>query len=217
MERVKLTACFFIVMAIFSTVGILTLFSSKEKKQEVETSHLIAAHIYDTIAKEVYEPITISKTMAADQLLQNLLLEETSYTQDKVEAIFSEYLSQLRDKMGYLSAYVISEQTHRYYTPKGIGKVVNPQTSPYDIWYTLFLESGKKYDLDTDRDQENGYQWTVFVNVRIEDNEGHLLGVCGVGLFMSELQKLVDTFESMYRVKINLIDHNADSCKANII
>ena len=206
MERVKFIACFFIIIAVFSTVGILTFFFNREKRQEVETSRLIAAHIYDSIAKEVYEPITISKTMAADQLLQNLLQEETSYSQDKIEAVFSEYLSQLRDKMGYLAAYVISEKTHRYYTPNGIGKVVNPQTSPYDIWYTLFLESGKKYDLDTDRDEENGYRWTVFVNVRVEDNEGHLLGVCGVGLFMDELQKLVDTFESMYRVKINLID-----------
>ena len=206
MGRVKLVAGFFIIISFFSAVGILMLFSSKDKRQEATTSLLIASHIYDSLAKEIYEPITISKTMAADSLLQTLLKNEESYPQDKAEAIFSDYLASLRDKMGYLSTFVISEKTHRYYTPHGIGKVVNPKTSPYDIWYTLFLDSGKQYDLDTDRDEENGYQWTVFVNFRIEDQEGKLLGVCGVGLFMNKLQELIDTYESEYQVKINLID-----------
>ena len=53
----------------------------------------------------------------------------------------------------------------------------------------------------------NENQWTVFVNARVEDEDGGLLGVCGVGVQMTNLQGLFLECEREYGVKINLVDN----------
>ena len=59
---------------------------------------------------------------------------------------------------------------------------------------------------DVDRDEVSQDQWTVFVDVRIEDASGRLLGVCGVGARMTGNQDLFVSLEQEYGVRINLID-----------
>ena len=58
--------------------------------------------------------------------------------------------------------------------------------------------------MDTDEVHENA--WTVFVNCRIEDENGELLGVCGVSVVMTELQDTLCDYEKEYGVKINLVN-----------
>ncbi len=144
--------------------------------------------------------------MSSNTYLQNALKRETTTDEKDIERELSTFLTACRDQFGYLAAFVVSEKTHRYYTPTGIGKVVNPQDDPYDIWYQLFLDSGKQIDLDVDRDQLQDYRWTIFSNMRLEDEQGNLLGVCGVGVFMDSLQEVIKSCEILYGLKINLID-----------
>ena len=145
---------------------------------------------------------------------------EDTLGEKETEEKISQYLTAIKERFGYIAAFVISEHSRRYYTPKGISKVLDPMADPHDIWYKIFIDSGKLYDLDTDRDQVNNYRWTVFVNVRIKDEDGNLLGVCGVGVFMDELQELVAAAEKEFDVKINLIDPDGmvqvDSSSSNI-
>ncbi len=178
----------------------------KSEKDEMVKNKLVAAHIYDMMKSAVERPIIVSESMCADEFLQSALANELSVPEKKIEAEMASYLTSIKNEFGYIAAFVVSEETHRYYTPRGINKIVNPKSEPYDIWYQLFLESGKDIDLDTDRDQANGYRWTVFVNTRITDARGKLLGVCGVGVFMDVLQEIVLDAEEKYDVKINLID-----------
>lgn len=174
--------------------------------QDSQKNILVASHIYDCIDAAVEKPKIIARTMSSDSFLKNTLRNEGNCDEKAMEEIMSSYLSSISQKFGYIAAFVISENTRRYYTPKGISKTVNPQNDPYDIWYQLFLDSKKDLDLDTDRDQENDYRWTVFINARITDSDGSLMGVCGVGLFMDDLQELILQSEREYGVKINLIE-----------
>ena len=189
-------------------------------RHEASKDKLIANHIYDSISRTIATPITITQTMAADSYLLNALLNEGSMSKEEMEKQLSQYLSAINDRFGYLATFVVSEKTRRYYTPNGISKIVNPKKEPYDIWYKLFLNSGKDFALDTDRDQVNEYRWTVFVNARLNDPQGNLVGVCGVGLFMDDLQELIAELEKEYGVKINLIDRDGlvqvDTDSANI-
>lgn len=192
----------------------------RSSQAEADENTLIASHIYDSLKSAVEKPIIISKAMSADAFLHKALKNEQATGEKEIETDMSAYLSAIKEKFGYIATFVVSEKTHRYYTPKGIAKIVNPKEEPYDIWYQLFLDSGKETDLDTDRDQVNDYRWTVFVNVRITDDDGSLMGVCGVGLFMDDLQDLVTLSEREYGVKINLIERDGlvqvDTDSANI-
>ncbi|MBQ9207615.1 MAG: PDC sensor domain-containing protein [Treponema sp.] len=139
--------------------------------------------------------------MAVDAFLHKALKNELNTSEKEIEAEISAYLSAIKEKFGYIATFVVSEKTRRYYTPGGIAKIVNPEKEPYDIWYQLFLNSGKNLDLDTDRDQVNDYRWTVFVNVRITDNDGSLMGVCGVGAFYGRLAGFAHAFGTGIRSK----------------
>ena len=118
----------------------------------------------------------------------------------------SSFLSAIKNQFGYVSTFVVSEKTHRYYTANGIAKIVNPQEDPYDNWYQLFVDTDLDLQLDTDRDQLFDYQWCIFINARIKNTQGKTMGVCGIGLFMEDWQKLLLPVEKQYKVKVNLID-----------
>ena len=204
MKRKILSAVTILLLALLLSHYACLLTDSR--KQEASKNKLIAAHIYDSINSTVAKPIAISQDMACNTLLKKALKEETLEDASQTEQLMKDYLSSIQKKFGYTVAFVISEKTHRYYSPSGIEKIVNPQEQPYDIWYQQFLDSGKQMNLDTDRDQVNNFRWTVFIDTRITDENGRTLGVVGLGLFMDELQQIVQAAEDTYGVKINLID-----------
>lgn len=74
------------------------------------------------------------------------------------------------------------------------------------MWYYDFVDSGKACDLDVDRDEVSGDELTVFVNCRITDAAGKLMGVAGVGVKMSSLQALLDEHERAYDMETFLMD-----------
>ncbi|MBQ7159394.1 MAG: GGDEF domain-containing protein [Treponema sp.] len=188
------------------SLAFMILIPAHSKEDLKNQRLLVAEHIYDSIHTEFLRPLTISNVMAKDFFLCEVLKKETSLSEKEMEKTISDYLTTITNRTGYIAAYVISDKTRRYYSPKGIEKVMDPRKDPYDIWYDLFLDKGADWDLDTDRDQANGYRWTVFVNVRIVDADGTYLGVAGVGLFIDALQTLIEQFELKYDVKINLVE-----------
>ena len=74
-----------------------------------------------------------------------------------MEEMFSSFLTSVKNQFGYASTYVISDKTKRFYTPTGVAKIVNPQMDPYDNWYPIFMKTGLKIQVDTNRDQFNDY------------------------------------------------------------
>ncbi|MBR1628163.1 MAG: response regulator [Lachnospiraceae bacterium] len=190
-----------IIVSIYSLAKL-----ARENTKEIDT--MLTYRIYDSIANSLNEPIVVGRTMACDDFLADFLENEDVIEENEAVAIMQKYLSSLKDGLEYDSAFLVSAKSRRYYTYEGLNKIVDPKNDPHDIWYSLFLEKNKPYDLDVDSDEMNRGQWTVFVNARIEDNDGELLGVCGVGVQMTNLQELFLTSEQEYGVKINLVDRN---------
>lgn len=170
-----------------------------------EMSKVLTSKIYDSINNKLSEPIIVAQTMASDYYLIGPL-RESDFPKEGMEEILVSYLNTLSDNMGYHSAFIVSERSRAYYTQKGFNKFVSPETDDHDIWYSLFVDSGKKYDFDVDTDEVHDNAWTVFVNCRIEDTDGSLLGVCGVSVEMTDLQDMLCAYEKEYGIKINLVN-----------
>ena len=190
-----------IVVSIYSLAKL-----ARENTKELDT--MLTYRIYDFISSSLNEPITVSATMACDDFLADFLKREDELSEEEAVSIMQRYLKGLKDALNYDSAFLVSENSRRYYTYEGLNKIVKPESDPHDIWYTLFIEKDKPYDLDVDTDEVNQGFWTVFVNARILDEDGKLLGVCGVGVQMTSLQELFTTCEEEYSVKVNLVDKN---------
>lgn len=177
------------------------------KKHEISSNQLVASHIYGLIAGNTQRPIGISTGLSSDEFLIRALEREDQTNEKQMEQMFSSFLSAVKNQFGYSSFFVISDKTKRYYTSDGIAKIVNPQLDPYDNWYPLFITSGQKLLVETDRDQLFDYRWSIFILSRILDSNGQTLGVCGIGLQMEDWQKMLLSVEKEYKVKVNLIDN----------
>ena len=102
--------------------------------------------------------------------------------------------------------FLISENSNFYYRHTGINKKIS-RDDDHDIWYYDFLKSGKLYELDVDQDEANNHQLTVFVNCRILNDEGELLGVTGVGITMDKIQEMLGLYEQEYDLNAFLINN----------
>lgn len=167
---------------------------------------VVAALVCNAIENNFLRPITVAETMSKDSIMKELLNQTSQNAAEKVETAASEYLVSLRDGFGYSMVFAVSEISKAYYTCNGISKYINPENNEQDIWYQLFLDSEKKYDLDVDTDEAANWSLSVFVNTGVYDDRNQLLGVCGVGVDITQLQKLLERYERIYDVKINLID-----------
>ena len=199
-----------IVIISFLTSTIVSLWSLHIMAQhnQRELSKVLTAQIYDVIEGELSDPIVVSKTMANDSFLIEELQKETGTEESVVAAQMKKYLNGIQNGLNYEAAFVVSERTRRYYTPAGINKIIDPEHYEYDRWYSKFVDSGLEYDLDVDSDEFSQDAWTVFVNCRMNGDNGKMLGVCGVGVRMTSSQELFYNLEKDYNVRIRLIDEN---------
>lgn len=172
----------------------------------MSNNQLVASHIYGLIAGNIERPVGITTGLSSDEFLIRALENEESTNDRVMNEMMSSFLSAVKNQFGYEACFVVSDKTKRFYTPDGIVKTVNPQLDPYDNWYPLFLDTGHNLQVQTERDQQFDYRWSIFVLTRIADEQGNTFGVCGIGLPMENWQKALLAVEKEYKVKINLID-----------
>lgn len=169
---------------------------------------LTSTNIYSEINNELTKPIFVSLTMANDSFLKNWLSGEERVSNDKAyRKKLQDYLIGIRSKYEYNSVFVVSEKTKNYYHFDGILKTVNKKNA-HDQWYYNFVDSKAVYDLDVDQDEASQNTLTVFVNCRVEDSDGSLMAVVGVGVQIDKLQSLLKQFEDSFSLDAFLADES---------
>lgn len=192
---------FFVSIAIsYNTVAKMTSHASKEN------ATILASKIYDNINAQLQKPIIAATALSRSEWLIDLLQNEDKYSSKEIERKLKKAFENFDLNTEYNTIFAVSEKSRRYYTQNGFNKIVNPETDKHDIWYNQFLDLNQKYDFDIDIDEVNNNIWTVFLNSRIENSDGTLLGVGGVGLQMTELQQTLTSIENDYNIQINLVD-----------
>ncbi|MET0017117.1 diguanylate cyclase [Oscillibacter sp.] len=162
----------------------------------------ISSHIEDTMTK----PVMVSKTMANDEFLKNWLMQEPENVKNDtyLKQLYS-YLKTYQEEYDYTTVFCVSSQTGNYYYQDGLNKTLSKEDT-HDIWYYNFIGSGHEYDLEVDTNQTKNDYITVFVNFRIENNNGELLGVIGVGLQVDALENTVCSYEKDYGLSVYIIN-----------
>lgn len=206
-NRLIFTAILMIIVS-FTLTTIISISSLKSviTEDEQEVSKLLASRIHDTISNDILKPITVSQAMAQNYFFIEDIKNEHLRSEKENELIYGKYLESIKNKFKYESVFFVSDSSKRYYTYKGLNKIIDLENDSHDVWYKYFLDSNKPYDLDVDVDQVNKDAWTVFVNTRICDENGKLLGVCGVGVLMTNIQSIFSKYENEFNVKVNLVN-----------
>ncbi|MEG2074203.1 MAG: cache domain-containing protein, partial [Angelakisella sp.] len=208
-------------------LGVLIILFTNEKSfkniaaDDIENiSKLSSSIIYAEIDNSLTQPIFVGLTMANDRFLKGWLREEAADgASAEQNELMRQYLMDYSNKYNYDSVFLTSEKSGIYYSQDGINKVVSTENA-HDVWYYDFMASKKAYDLDVDFDEVNDNQLTVFTNCLITDENNSPMGAVGVGIKMSYLQAMLQSYEEKYDLKACLINEDGlvqvDSLAENI-
>ncbi|MFW6055274.1 MAG: sensor domain-containing diguanylate cyclase, partial [Thermodesulfobacteriota bacterium] len=191
-----------ILLLAFVAIGLLNYNASRSALRYNiihEALPGISNEIYHEIQRDLITPIQVSSLMANDTFLKDWVLKG-----EQDIARITKYLWEIKEKYGFFSTFLISSQTGNYYHFKGLHKKISPE-DPHDVWYYRFIASGKDYDLDVDTDEAAQDALTIFINHRLNDYQGNLIGVTGVGLNMGKMGRLLHSYEERYRKNIYLV------------
>lgn len=194
-----------VIAATYIISGLISCFilNNVIKSNDEEVLKLITADVHDTIRREINQSIMVSRTMANDNFLKQNLRQENFFPRDTEISLMKDYLYGIKKNFNYDIAFVISAASKNYYYDGGFNKVIDIENNPYDIWYKNFLDKNTPYDVNIDLSEFDKKSWGLFINARIEDN-GELIGVCGVGLSMKDLQTVLSEKENRHKVKIDI-------------
>lgn len=167
--------------------------ATEQAKNDVMLS---AMDINSEITLHAEEQLVVSQMMANDIFLKGWCAEETDDPADAHSTQLYEYLAAYKNKYNYDVVFFVSNQTYRYYYNGGLNKVISPGIE-FDSWYFNFLDLDQEYDIQIDHDEVNRFSVSLFVNCRVLDDDGNVLGVVGAGQviddFQTSLEALVDS------------------------
>lgn len=163
---------------------------------------LTGKNIYSEIQGAMLRPILVSSSMANDTFLKDWVLDGEQNLDE-----IKQYLDGLQSKYGFLTTFFVSAVSDNYYYQDGILKKIGAR-DPHDVWFYSFTRTGKEYDLDVDSNEAEGGALTIFVNFRVEDDNGRLLGVAGVGVNIDHAATLLKETEKEYNREIYLVDQD---------
>lgn len=176
------------------------------EKQLEDTISLADNDISNHIENSMNKPVMASKTMANDEFLKTWLSDEPGNTgNDEYMGQIFNYLKTYQVKYDYTTVFCVSAQTGNYYYQDGLNKTVS-KNDEHDIWYYNFIDSGQEYDLEVDTNEANNNNITVFVNFRVEDDNGNLLGIIGVGLQASFIEETIRSYENDYDLSVYIVN-----------
>ena len=158
-------------------------------------------NIYSELTSDLTRPLLVSSSMSSDTFLKDWALEG-EVDPDKIVR----YLSEIREKYGFITTFFVSAKTGLYYRFSGIHKNISLDDA-HDVWYFDFIASGKEYDFDVDSDEAAGNILTVFINYKVFDDQGKILGVVGVGLQVDKLAHRIAEYQKKYGRTVYLTDH----------
>ena len=187
---------------LFYTVGDDTTAGKKD------VALLISQRLNDAVETQIHGALLVARSMSSDYYVRDFLSREAELSSEQAVSEMQQYLSGIQASNNYVTAFLVSDQTKCYYTNLGLNKVIDPENDHHDTWYNIFIQNNRDMALDVDVDEANDKQWTVFVNTRIEDENGRFLGVCGVGVVIADLQQLFEQYQKDYHVNVRLVNED---------
>ncbi len=192
-----------LLMTAFVGVSVLNYRLTRESiRQEILSDNLPLTmdNIYSELTSDLTRPLLVSSSMATDTFLKDWVLGGENDTGKIIR-----YLDQIKERYGFFTTFFVSSTTGIYYRYTGINKKIS-QKDAHDIWYFDFLASGKEYDFDVDTDEAANNILTVFINYKVFDREGKVLGVTGVGLKVNNLARRISAYRKKYDRLVYLTD-----------
>ena len=191
-----------------SIIACVNVIQQVTKENSEIQSRTIAQVVSAKIENEFIKPITVSQTISSDIDIRTYIEGKTREEAESVKDDITDRLVSIGNEFDYKMVFVVSDKTRAYYTYSGISRYLDVENDSHDIWYKDYLDSGKRYTVNVDTDEDNNGSLSVFINYGIFDTNGDILGACGVGVDMNDLVDILAKFEEEYNIKVCLVNHD---------
>ncbi|WXL23979.1 sensor domain-containing diguanylate cyclase [Ectopseudomonas mendocina] len=156
--------------------------------------------IYSEIQKDLVRPILISSMMA-----RNVYITDWVQAGEHDPAMIIRYLEDVQKHYQTLTSFFVSDKSRTYYQAKGVLKKISPAAFR-DIWYYELKNSKKPYAINIDVDLANQDRLTIFINYKVQDQQGNFIGATGVGLQLDTISEHIQTYQQRYKRKVFFSD-----------
>lgn len=163
---------------------------------EKSTLPLTSDNIYSEIQQDLLRPIFISSLMAHDTFVRDWAIGG-----EEDDAAIIRYLKEIQIRYGAITSFFVSEKTKKYYHPTGVLKRISG-TDPQDKWYYRVKAMSDDYEINVDTDTADRQSLTIFINYRVYDYAGHFIGATGVGLSVTAVRALINTYQQRFGRRI---------------
>jgi signal transduction histidine kinase len=164
------------------------------------TLPLTSDNVYSEIQRDLLNPIFISSLMANDTFLRDWVIDgETDINQ------ITKFLNEIKIQYSTITSFFVSEKTRNYYYAHGLLKQIK-ENSERDAWYFEAKAANVPYEINVDPDMANEDTMTIFINHRVLDYAGELIGMAGVGLTVNKVNHLISSYEAKYDRQIYFVD-----------
>lgn len=160
---------------------------------------LTGDNIYSEIQKDILRPVFISSLMAQDTFVRDWVLNGEKNSEQIVR-----YLNEVKTKYGAITSFLVSERSRTYYYAGGTLKTVR-EDEPRDAWYFRVRGLRADYETNVDFDMANRDNMTIFINHKVFDYKGKLIGVAGVGLTLDMMSSIIDTYQARFHRNIYFV------------
>lgn len=187
----------------FLFTSIISYFVAQKSLSEQisgNTLPLTSDNIYSEIQQDLLRPIFISSLMAHDTFVRDWVLAGETPTEPMIR-----YLREIQKRYGTVTSFFVSDLSNAYYHSTGILKAVS-ETDPQDSWYFKMPSVLQDYQINIDRDTADLLNMTIFINHKVFDYIGNYIGTIGVGLDVTSVKKLIETYQQRYGRRIFFTD-----------
>ena len=201
-RKVVLTTLTAVVLSIL-IVSAFALNSSRTIIMEAAIERELPAALGEVANKldaQLLLPITVAQTMSTNLYSQQFIAigeQESNHNQ------VITYLKNIQSEFKTISAFLVSANTGKYFTPSGLFKTLSPHESK-DQWFYGFIKSGNKYELSLDVDEETNIP-TLFINYLMKVS-GKPSAVVGVGLSLENMANSISQYNIAQTGKVFLVD-----------
>ncbi len=187
----------------FGSSALISYLSARSSidTQIAETTLPLSAETIDAeLEGQLFQKVAVARAMAANTFLEEWLGSGERNPQQVIA-----YLKGVRAEIGATTAFLVSQASGRYYHPDGILKQVSSRDRR-DAWYYRFRANPAPFEINIDRDTADRNRVTAFINQKIRDSQGRLLGVIGIGVEVSALTSLLRHMEKRYHSEVLFSD-----------
>ncbi len=201
-RKVVLTTLAAVVLSIL-IVSAFALNSSRAIIMETAIERELPAalgEVANNLDAQLLLPITVAQTMSSNLYSKQFIAngEQESNHQQVIT-----YLKNIQSEFNTISAFLVSAKSGKYFTPSGLFKTLSPQENK-DQWFYGFINSGKKYELSLDVDEETNIP-TLFINYLMKVS-GKPSAVVGVGLSLENMADSISQYRIAQTGKVFLVD-----------